>query len=587
MPILPLPHSSPLVTAMSHHAPMMVMASTGLRRLTAVLVVRSGPDLGTLTMTDDVAMAGSSNHSRGSSPTLVTECAWAACSDETIESLERRVADLQHELQAAQEPRGFPDHGFASFPQWGRGRGEYPSNFPARGLKTVKAMRQGAQAATQGQEVRLLETEARSSASGLTMKEPSSCPKPSKIIQWHTAEWSEDKPNTDDAESDWSPVTTMRSIGNSVVLTINKIEFAFSGEAAKKATVAYQKHHMPPVSLRVRHWGDSASPLMGRSSEGSQVQRYGQMLATASELGKNLSDAQAYGLARWRGLSRHNPVTGPSMGPAQGIVSGHTGPAPGARVPKVPQPTYNDPPSVWTEWLKVYDHHRAGVLVYEDGTHSVHAMWGSMLMSHMQPSVGTSSSRQHFIQQAALLLMLPGQYRAITKRFDISISATCAVGPIRNFGPNSGVIDITRAMAYQGVTWIEADNAFIRQGLQVYEIRVCSAELATWYIEVLPSGMAPALSRVGPALVKAFAVPSGMVVPPGEANSTHTAHIPGPQDQDQDMDGPPVLSEPGMVEPSLAIPPSPWSPLVSYQWRSSLGNFHQHLSWSWLKKGRV
>ncbi|KAF9232290.1 hypothetical protein BU15DRAFT_67592 [Melanogaster broomeanus] len=542
---------------------------------------------------------------------LAQERARAAHSDETIESLERRVADLQRELRAAREPCGFPDRGFTSFSQRGRGRGGYPSNFPSQrpqdgqgnavaGPSTSREQpapsRGQAQATTQGQEVRSLETEARSSASGLTTKEPLPHPKPTKIIQRHTAEWSEDEPNMDDAESDWSPATAMRSVDDSVMLTINKMEFAFSGEATKKATVAYQKRHMPPVSLGIRHWGDSASPLMvsdvdhlfanardGRAKAASQVQRYGQMLVTASELGKNLSDAQVYGLARWRGLSGHNPVTGPSMGPAQvpgvptpptmarGIAPGRTGPAPGARAPKVVQPTYNDPPSAWTEWLKVYDRHCAGVLVYEDGTRSVRAIRGSMLMSRMQPSVGSSSSRQHFIQQAALFLMLPGHYRAITERFDISISATRAVGPIRNFGPNSGVIDLARAMAYQGITWCEVDDAclygrtlahhlltgdtplleVIRQGLQEYEIHICSAELATWYIEVLPSGMAPALSRVGPALVEAFTVPSGTVVPPGEANSTHAAHIPGPQDQDQDMDGPPASSEPGTVEPSL------------------------------------
>ncbi|KAF9231486.1 hypothetical protein BU15DRAFT_68300 [Melanogaster broomeanus] len=405
---------------------------------------------------------------------------------------------------------------------------------------------------------------------------------PTKIIQRHTAEWSEDEPNTDDVESGWPPATAMQLVGDSVILTVDKREFAFSGEAAKKATVAYQKGHMPPVSLGVRHWGDMASPLTvpdvdrlfanvrdGRGKAASQVQRYGQMLATASELGRNLSDAQAYGLAHWRGLSGHNPTTGPSMRPVQ--VSGASNLPMTSRGTQGSATHLNDPPSAWTEWLKVYDRHRTGVLVYEDGTRSMRAMRGSMLMSRMQPSVGSSSSQQHFIQQAALLLMLPGQYRAITERFDISISVMRAVGPIWNFGPNSGVIDVARAMAYQGITWSEVDDVclygrtlahhlltgntplpeVIRQGLQEYEIRIHSAELATWYSEVLPSGMAPALSRVGPALVEAFAVPRGMVVPPGEANRTHAAHIPGPQDQDQDMDGPPASSEPGTVEPSL------------------------------------
>ncbi|KAF9230758.1 hypothetical protein BU15DRAFT_83230 [Melanogaster broomeanus] len=628
MPILPLPPSSPLVTATSHHAPVMVVAGAGLRRLTAVHTVRSGLDLGTLTTTDDVAVAGSSNHSRGSSPTLVTvrtaqrtghhymdaafsadptmrdatsqresyweelfhscrgerrpsgleqcldkledanqslredleladdrltqERARAACSDETIESLERRVADLQRELRAAREPRGFPDRGVASFPQWGRGGVDTPANFPSQrpqdgqgnavaGPSTSREQptpsREQAQAATRGQEVRPLETEARPSTSGPTTGEPSSRPS-------RPRSFSDTLLNA----------TAMRLIGDSVVLTVDKREFAFSGEAAKKATVAYQKRHMPPVSLRVRHWGDWASP--------TDVQRYGQMLATASELGKNLSDAQAYGLARWRGLSRHNPVTGPSMGPAQvpgaptpptttrGIASSHTGPTPGTRAPKVAQPTYNDPPSAWMEWLKVYDCHRTGVLVYEDGTRSVRAMRGSMLMACMQPSVGSSSSRQHFIQQAALLLMLPGQYRAITERFDISISATHGIsGYYLERGGRRVLVRLYARPppAHQRYPLPEV----IRQGLQAYEIRVRSAELATWYIEVLPSGMAPALSRVGPALVEAFAVPSGTVVPPGEANSTHAAHIPGPQDQDQEMDGPPVSSESGAVEPSL------------------------------------
>ncbi|KAF9238403.1 hypothetical protein BU15DRAFT_62596 [Melanogaster broomeanus] len=461
-----------------------------------------------------------------------------------LKSLEHQVADLQRELLAARAPCGFPDRGFASFPQWGRGRGGYPSNFPSQrpqdgqsnvagGPSTSREQPTSScgqvQVATQGQEVRLLETEVQSSASGLLRKEPSSHPKPTKIIQQHTAECSEDEPNTDDVESDWSPATAMRLIGDSVVLTVDKMEFTFSGEATKKATVAYQKCHMPPVSLRVRHWGNSASPLMVSDVDRlfANVQRYGQMLATASELGKNLSDAQAYGLAHWRGLSGHNPIMGPSMRPdqvpgvptpptmAKVIASGRTGPAPGARAPKV------------------YDRHHMGVLVYKDGTHSMCAMRGSMLMSRMQPSGSTSASHQHFIQQSALLLMLPGQYHAITERFDISISAMRA-----------------------GVTWSEADDTclygrmlahhlltgdtplpeVIHQGLQEYEICICSAELATW---------------VGPALVEAFAVPSGTVVPPGEANSTHTVHIPSSQDQDQDMEGLSASSEPGMTGPRL------------------------------------
>jgi hypothetical protein len=449
------------------------------------------------------------------------------------------------------------------------------------------------QAAPKEQDSRPLGTEARPSISDPTTKEPSSRPKPTKIIQQYTAEWSEDEPNTDDAESDWSPATAMRSVGDSVVLTVDKREYAFSGEAAKKATVAYQKGHLPPVSLGVRHWGDSASPLTvsdvdrlfanardGRAKAASQVQRYGQMLATALELGRTLSDAQVYGLARWRGLSGLRSATGPSTRPAQvsgapnpptatrSSAPGRIGPSSGAKAPKIAQPTYNDPPAAWTEWLRAYDRHRAGVLVYEDGTRSVRSMRGSMLMSRMQPSGGNSGSRQHFMQQSALLLMMPGQYRAITERFEISISATRAVGPMQIFGPNSGVIDIARAMARQGVTWTEADDAClygrtlaqhlltrdaplpeaIRQVLQEYETRVRSADLATWYIEMLPEGMAPALSRAGPALVEAFAAPSGTVVPPGEANSTHMGSVHGLQEQDQDMDGPPASSELGQVE---------------------------------------
>jgi hypothetical protein len=92
----------------------------------------------------------------------------------------------------------------------------------------------------------------------------------------------------------------------------------------------------------------------------------------------------------------------------------------------------------------------------------------------------------------------------------------------------------------------------IHQVLQEYEIRVRSVELATWYIEMLPSGMAASLPRVGPALEAAFAVPGGMVVPPGEANSTRAGLIHGPPDQDQDMDGPPASSENGATESSLA-----------------------------------
>ncbi|KAF9232268.1 hypothetical protein BU15DRAFT_67623 [Melanogaster broomeanus] len=112
----------------------------------------------------------------------------------------------------------------------GGARVDTPATSPARGLKMVKAMQ---------------------------WQEPSSHPKPTKIIQQYTAEWSEDEPNSEDADNDWSPATTMWSVGDSVILTIDKREFTFSGEAPKKAQMAYQPGHMPLVSQGVRHFGDS------------------------------------------------------------------------------------------------------------------------------------------------------------------------------------------------------------------------------------------------------------------------------------------------------------------------------------------
>ncbi|KAF8835107.1 hypothetical protein BDN67DRAFT_984846 [Paxillus ammoniavirescens] len=192
-----------------------------------------------------------------------------------------------------------------------------------------------------------------------------------------------------------------------------------------------------------------------------------------------------------------------------------------------------------------------------------------MLMTRMQPGGGNSSTRQHFMQQSALLLMLPGQYRAITERFNISISSTRVLGPMQNFGPNSGMIDIAHALVYRGVPWGEVDDAClygrtlarhlltgdtplsdtIRQALQGYELHISSADLTAWHGEDLPSGMAPAPALVGPALIEAFTAPSGTVIPPSEASNPSTGHsllpVPGSQDQDQDMGGPTAPSETG------------------------------------------
>ncbi|KAF9235986.1 hypothetical protein BU15DRAFT_64358 [Melanogaster broomeanus] len=138
-------------------------------------------------------------------------------------------------------------------------------------------------------------------------------------------------------------------------------------------------------------------------------------------------------------------------------------------------------------------------------------------------------------------------------------------------------------MVYRGVTWTEVDDAClysrtlaqhlltrdaplpdnIHQVLQEYELRVLSAELAAWYVEELPAGMAPTLSRVGPALVEAFGASSGTLVPPGEASSTHEGPIPSPQDQDHDMEGPPAPPVMGTIGPDTGNTPTTSGPLVA------------------------
>ncbi|KAF9232619.1 hypothetical protein BU15DRAFT_67300 [Melanogaster broomeanus] len=109
----------------------------------------------------------------------------------------------------------------------------------------------------------------------------------------------------------------MWSVGDLVVLTINKRDIAFSGEAAKGARSTYQKGHISPVSQGIRHFGDSVKVI-------SQVQQYRQMLAMALEKCTPLSDAQLYGLAQWRGFN--SQPTGPSMRPDQ--VPGAVNPPP-------------------------------------------------------------------------------------------------------------------------------------------------------------------------------------------------------------------------------------------------------------------
>ncbi|KAF9243091.1 hypothetical protein BU15DRAFT_59966 [Melanogaster broomeanus] len=540
---------------------------------------------------------------------LTQERARAARSDQTIESLEQRVSALQEELTARERelaatrepPR---DRGFSSIPQWGRGQGSHPSNFPSyrsqdrqgSGMGNAVAgpsnsrersalPREPTQSTPRGQELQPQGKvpEARPSASGPTTMETSSRSKPTKIIQWYTAEWSEDEPASEDYDDDASPPTAMRSVGDSVVLTIDKRDVAFSGEAAKRAQSAYQKGHIAPISQGVRHFGDSASPLMisdvdrlfanareGRAKAISQAQRYGHMLATAFEKHTPLSDAQLYGLAQWRAF--HNQQTGPSMRPDQ--VSGAANPSPstrvsasggtapaGGRAPKIAQPTYNDPPSAWTEWLRAYDRPRAGVRVYEGSIRSVRSMRGSMLMSRIQPTGSNSGTRQHFTQQSALLLMMPGQYRAITERLHISIVAVRAIGVTWNKADDACLYGHTLAQHLLTGEAPLPDN--ICRELQEYELRVLSADLAAWYVEELPEGMAPALSMVGPALIEAFGVSSGTVVPPGEASSTPEGPIPGPLDQDHDMEGPPAPPVMGTIGPDTGNTSTMSGPLVA------------------------
>ncbi|KAF9237953.1 hypothetical protein BU15DRAFT_62804 [Melanogaster broomeanus] len=207
---------------------------------------------------------------------LTQERAWATRSDQMIESLERHVSALQDELMAHQREltaawQPLCERGFPSIPQWGRGRGSHPSNFAnyrsqdgnGSGMSNAGAgpsnLRERSalpwepmQTTPRGQEVKPQGKvpEARPSASGSMTMETLLCPKPTK-----------DEPASEDYDDDASPPTTMRSVGNLVVLTIDKRDVAFSREAAKRARSAYQKGHITPISQGVRHFGDSASPL--------------------------------------------------------------------------------------------------------------------------------------------------------------------------------------------------------------------------------------------------------------------------------------------------------------------------------------
>ncbi|KIJ09469.1 hypothetical protein PAXINDRAFT_157883 [Paxillus involutus ATCC 200175] len=169
-------------------------------------------------------------------------------------------------------------------------------------------------------------------------------------------------------------------------------------------------------------------------------------------------------------------------------------------------------------------------------------MRGLMLMACLQPGGSNSSTQQHFMQQSALLLMLPGKYRAITERYNISISLMCVP-----WGEADNACLYDRTLARHLLIGDAPLSDTICQALQGYELHVSSADLAAWYGEDLPSGLAPAPALVGLALVEAFATPSGTVVSPGEASNPP---VPGPQDQDQDMGGPPAPSETGTALPS-------------------------------------
>ncbi|KAF9237952.1 hypothetical protein BU15DRAFT_62803 [Melanogaster broomeanus] len=294
-----------------------------------------------------------------------------------------------------------------------------------------------------------------------------------------------------------------------------------------KPYVAPEKLYVAPRKDEIdSEWDGGVVRGMGTATADLYPYQLGTRMKTHKWSGEgDQSGPMLYGLAQWRAF--HNQQMGPSMRPDQvpgaanpsllirASASGGTAPS-GGRAPKIAQPTYNNPPSAWTEW-------------FNSGT------W------------------QHFMQQSALLLMMPGQYCAIAERFNISIATVGAIGPMQNFGPNSNMIDLANAPL--------PDN--IHRVLQEYELRILSADLATWYVEELPTGMAPALSRVGPALVEAFGTSSGTVVPPGEASSTHEGPIPSPQDQDHDMEGPPAPPVMGTIGPDTGNTSTTSGPLIA------------------------
>ncbi|KIJ20700.1 hypothetical protein PAXINDRAFT_152540 [Paxillus involutus ATCC 200175] len=250
-----------------------------------------------------------------------------------------------------------------------------------------------------------------------------------------------------------------------------------AGEASQWAVNTYQKGHVALMSKGICHLGDystlmcipDVNKLFMEAKKGQRfgpahLKKHGAILLHTSERGVPLSAAQRYALDRWRrsGLCQtvHQPLPGmPVLAPMRAPTNTHhPDPVTKVREPKLPQPTHADTPKMWTAWLKWYNHPRADVVVDADGNHGVWSMQGALLVAQLQPNHNGSSICQHLQQQVILLLMLPGQYCALTERHNIEITLLSQQGPIQNFGPNSGVIDISHAMAAQGISWSDTDD---------------------------------------------------------------------------------------------------------------------------------
>ncbi|KAH7903992.1 hypothetical protein BJ138DRAFT_994239, partial [Hygrophoropsis aurantiaca] len=122
-------------------------------------------------------------------------------------------------------------------------------------------------------------------------------------------------------------------------------------------------------------------------------------------------------------------------------------------------PKLDAPPEEWKAW---HEHHKTeirGVMLMSGNVADIRAIRGRLLVARLAPD--SSRRRSVFMLRAAELLVVPGFYRELLMHLGMDVAAT------RTFdnyaGPSDALdtVDIAMHFARNGVTWAEADDAWM------------------------------------------------------------------------------------------------------------------------------